>query len=148
MYLFKYHACPPVDGNSRFDLDNPQNLRLVLDEISRRIEKMKLNYAHDSAKLDVLLDMNTRDRSSGASLSQFEQDAGLVLNVLAGTDMITRHYYEVYPKYRPMLDMVNNLAKIVPASLRIVFGEELPSDVKTAFPYASVLFADYAAAYG
>ena len=148
LYLFQHHACPPVDGNAKYDLDDEENRKALGKAIGKRLKSLMPAIADPSSKMQAVIDMVASDSRLRHQLHQSEQDAGLVVMVIAGMDMIARHYYELYPKYQPMLEMVNNLAKIGPNGLRIVFGDDLPTEVREQFNYAARLWDDNRAAYG
>jgi hypothetical protein len=60
--------------------------------------------------------------------------------MLGIVDMIARHYYDLYPQYKPLFEMVNQLAKICPTGVQVIFGDDLPVEVRRAFPHFSSLF--------
>lgn len=57
-------------------------------------------------------------------------------------NLISRIYYEDYPKYQPLYDMVNNLAKTCCTGAAQTIGTDLPPEVVKTWPYFSQIFED------
>jgi hypothetical protein len=57
-------------------------------------------------------------------------------------NLITRLYYEDYPKYQPLYEMVNNLAKTCCTGAAQTIGADLPPEVVETWPYFSRIFEE------
>lgn len=55
---------------------------------------------------------------------------------------ITRVYYQDYPKYKPLYDMVDSLAKTCCSGAAQTIGPNLPVEVVKTWPYFSRIFED------
>ena len=63
--------------------------------------------------------------------------------IINNIDMLARHYYELYPKCKPMFEMINGLVKICPTGFKVVFGDDLPVDIRRVFPHFSIIFEQH-----
>ena len=71
------------------------------------------------------------------------EDAALCSAVAINSiNLITRLYYEDYPKFQPLFEMVDNLAKICCTGAAQTIGEDLPADVVDTWPYFSRIFEE------
>lgn len=140
MYLFQHNACPPQDGAEKVDLTNEKNRAELVAEIVIRIDQLGLSDAGGEDKAQIMMNMAQADLSNADNIYTAHADAGMVLSVLNMIDMLGRHYYELFPDYKPMLEMINQLAKICPTGMQVIFGDDLPVEVRRAFPHFSSLF--------
>ena len=140
MYLFQHNACPPQDGAEKINLTNEKSRAELVAEIVGRIDQLGLFDADGEHKSQILIDMVQADVSNADNISTAQADAGMVLTTLNIIDMLGRHYYELYPEYKPMFEMINQLAKICPKGMQVIFGDDLPVEVRRAFPHFSSLF--------
>ena len=140
MYLFQHNACPPQDGAEKVDLTNEKNRAELVAEIVGRVDQLSLFDADGEHKSQILKDMVQADLSDSDSISTAQSDAGMILTTLNVIDMLGRHYYELFPEYKPMFEMINQLAKICPTGMQVIFGDDLPVEVRRAFPHFSSLF--------
>jgi hypothetical protein len=76
------------------------------------------------------------------SISPLEDAALCCALSFNSINLITRIFYEEYPKYQPLCDMVNNLAKICCTGAAQTIGADLPLEVVRTWPYFSKLFDD------
>ena len=140
MYLFQHNACPPQDGAEKVDLTNEKNRAELVAEILAKIDQLGLSDAGGEDKAQIIMDMVQADLSNPGSISTAKSDAGMILTTLNMIDMLGRHYYELFPEYKPMLEMINQLAKICPTGMQVIFGDDLPVEVRRTFPHFSSLF--------
>ena len=140
MYLFEHHACPPRDGHEEIDLTIDENRISLVKEIVENIVKLDLASAGDEEKSQLLKDMAQSALTSPSNVTQTQEEAGMILAMLNVVDMLGRHYYDLYPEYKPLFEMVNQLAKICPTGMQVIFGDDLPVEVRRAFPHFSSLF--------
>jgi hypothetical protein len=140
MYLFQYSACPPQDGQEKVDLTIEDNRTTLVEEIVSRIDLLGIAFVDGEERAEIFRDMAQSDVSNASSISVAKSDAGMILTILNIIDMLGRHYYELYPEYKPMLEMINELAKICPTGMQVIFGDDLPVEVRRSFPHFSSLF--------
>lgn len=140
MYLFENRACPPKDGEEEIDLNDEHNRNRLVIEIVGIIENLNLSDADGESISEILIEMARKEINDPDTVSLTQSNAGMLLTVLNMIDMLARHYYQIYPKYKPMLEMINQLAKICPTGMQIVFGDDLPVEVRRVFPHFSSLF--------
>jgi hypothetical protein len=140
MYLYQHQACPPPDGGENIDLGNNKNRLLLSNHIVTRIEQLDLASLDGAGKSQAIMDMVQSDINKSSSASPSEGDAGLIISILNVIDGLARHYYELYPEYKPMFEMINQLAKICPVGMKVIFGDDLPVEVRRSFPHFSSLF--------
>jgi len=140
MYLFEHHACPPKDGAEQIDLDDERNRSSLVGHIIAKIEELDLASLAGAGKSRALRDLAQSEIANSSSVTAVEGDAGMILSLLNIIDMLARHYYELYPGCKPMLELVNDLAKVCPTGMQVVFGDDLPVEVRRAFPHYSSLF--------
>jgi hypothetical protein len=57
-------------------------------------------------------------------------------------NLIARAYYEDYPQYKPLHDMVDNLARTCCTGAAQTIGPDLPSEVVRTWPYFSRIFVE------
>ncbi len=139
MYLFQHNACPPKDGEEKIDLLDESNRKALVDEIVKRIERLDLSSVDYESRSKNINDMARSDVEKSSEISQTQADAGMLITTLNIIDMLGRHYYQLYPNYKPMFEMINQLAKICPTGMSVVFGDDLPVEVRRAFPNFSSL---------
>jgi hypothetical protein len=58
------------------------------------------------------------------------------------TNWIARRYYEDFPQYKPLLEMVDNLAKTCCGGAAQTIGPDLPPEIVRTWPYFSKIFAE------
>jgi hypothetical protein len=56
-------------------------------------------------------------------------------------EMFCFNYYELYPRFEPLREMIDNGVKIIVPALNPIFGEALPDFIKLAFPRFSEHFS-------
>ena len=76
------------------------------------------------------------------ALSPIEDAALCSVVAINSINLITRLYYDVYPNYRPLLEMVDNLAKICCTGAAQTIGADLPPEVVETWPYFSRIFKE------
>ncbi len=140
MYLFSHKCCPPKDDHAKIDLENEHNRTGLVSAIVSRINALGLVDCSHEDQASILRDMAKDDVENVATTSDTESDAGMILTILNLVDMLVRHQHDLYPEYKPMLEMVNQLAKICPSGMQVIFGDDLPIEVRRTFTHFSSLF--------
>ena len=74
--------------------------------------------------------------------SPLETTALVNAHAIHAIDCIAKVYYEDFPKYRPLLEMVNNLAKSCCPGVAQTIGPNLPPEVTDTWPHFSRIFED------
>lgn len=104
---------------------------MLREKIIERIELLNfynLNYS-ERAKLIILL-------VTKKSIHSPLEDAVIALIVnLNYLDVVTKSYYQIYPKSSELLEILNTVAKTCPAGLEQAIGEKIPDTIRNIFPY-------------
>lgn len=96
---------------------------------------------HSKHTTDVLVSLVTKQNRPAM------EDAVLVtMFAIHSMNMITRFYYEEFPEFKPLYEMVNNLAKIGCSGAAQTIGADLPDEIATRWPYFARIFQDAKAA--
>ena len=120
------------------DLTAQENRDAIRSELVRIVREFRLEGCTeveiDSDRLMPVI----RDESVSAIT-----DAA-VASVLAinSINLITRLYYEKYPSYQPLFEMVDNLAKMGCTGAAQTIGEDLPPTVAKTWPYFARIFEE------
>ena len=141
MHLIQHRSFLPRSDKPRPDLDDEADRQEIVDAIIGKIEMLDLESAPENAKTGIL-GAHLEDIMRDPNLPVVEDDAGFALYIMNGINVMYRRYRELYPKYRPLYEMLNQLAKIVPGGFRVVFGDDLPPQVRKAFPHFSIMFEE------
>jgi hypothetical protein len=120
------------------DLTVKENRGAIRDDLVRIICAYELSGCSESeidgSRLMPLAKKQLRSPIEDAALC-----SALTINSI---NWITRVYYEEYPTYRPMFEMVDNLAKMCCTGAAQTIGPDLPSEVVETWPYFSRIFED------
>jgi hypothetical protein len=139
MYLFQHHACPPPDGMEKVDLNLEENRQSLAGAVVTLVHSLRLESLSSEQKAQAIVTMAQNLSLRADRLSRSENDAIMLVTVINVIDMTARHYYELYPNYQPLHELVNQMAKVCPSGLAVVFGDDLPIEVRRAFPHFSSL---------
>lgn len=129
---------PPEEGQTDLSIKNESNRTLIKNEVIRLIEAYQLKNLSLEVKTQAFEAMIQKPNKK-----QAEDAAGLIIISLNSLNMIASHYYECFPSYKPLLEMLNNLTKIVMPVLDEVFEGQLPDNLQNLFPRVEGLFKDY-----
>jgi hypothetical protein len=130
---------PPagVEG-AALDLTIKENRDAVRDELVRLIREHQLSGCTEAeiggVRLVPLAMMQPKAPVEDAAVC-----SAIAIN---SVNMITRVYYEQYPKYRPLYEMVDSLAKICCTGAAQTVGPDLPPEVVRTWPYFSQIFEE------
>lgn len=130
----------PQDGmeDSAFDLTVKKNRDAIREELVRLIREQGLTGCTEGEiggrRLVSLAMQQTRPPLEDAALC-----TAIGINSI---NLITRLYYEDYPDYQPLFEMVNNLAKIGCTGAAQTIGADLPREVVETWPYFSRIFEE------
>jgi hypothetical protein len=144
-YLSQNNACPPNDGEDEIDLLDKINRTNLMEEILLKIKGMNLADASDLERSTLTLKLSADNQNNSGKVTPIQSNAILIVFTINIIDMITRHYFSYYPKFKPMLNLVNHLEKISSSGLQVVFGDDMPIEVRRAFPHFSSLFEHHRA---
>ena len=128
----------PSVGQEPIDLTVQENRDAIRDELTRIIREYGLEGCTEMEIGGVRLVPLSKDGSK-SSLTDAALCAALAMNSING---ITRHYYELFPKYQPFLEMVDNLAKICCPGAAQTIGPDLPPEAARTWPYFSQMFEE------
>jgi hypothetical protein len=128
---------PPAEGAS-LDLTIKENRDAVREELVRLIREYQLSGCTEaeigSVRLVPIAMVQPKPAVEDAAVC-----SAIAIN---SANMITRIYYEQYPKYRPLYEMVDSLAKTCCTGAAQTIGPDLPPDVVRTWPYFSRIFQD------
>ncbi len=140
MYLYTHRACAPPDGKEKIDLSIDETRQSLVNSIIARIQSAGLEDANREERSKIINTMAKEDAANQDKISRELLDAGMLITIMNSVNEITHQYYEVYPDFQPLFELVNNLAKLVPPGLAVIFGDDLPIEIRRSFPRLSVLF--------
>lgn len=144
MYAHRFGGFPPLDGHEVLPLSIKENRDQIVQEIRGLIEKYDLI---GTKKQDEEFDLNQavqRLALDSLNHSSDARDSAVIILVTAPIiEMLSKHYYRFFPSYRPMFEMLDNIAKISMPILYTLFDEDMPVEFRQAFPYCSQMFESY-----
>lgn len=130
---------PAADkGDDALDLTVKDNRDSIRDELVRIIREHGLEGCNEAEIGGARLIPLVVDKSKSA-ITHAAVDSALAINSL---NLVTRAYYEDYPKHQPLYDMVNNLAKTCCTGAAQTIGPNLPGEVMRTWPYFSRIFEE------
>jgi len=140
-YVVQKGQIPPHQAHER----NPITLSSDVDR-SALVEKFievlnhnKLHHLDTDEKLEAI-NAIALDTLGGGKIPERIMDGALFLTTtLSFVDMIARVYYRDYPEHKPLFEMVNQLAKVIPPALDRIFDNDIPKELRETFPHVSSL---------
>lgn len=146
-YVFQHKMIPPNDGNidNSIRLDSDEDSSLLRDRFIELINNNFLARMAFEEKTQVLNHLAKDIFLSEEPPERYLDGAVFLLTTLNSADTITRVYYRDYPEYRPLLEMVNQLAKVVVPTLEVIFHNDIPNELRQVFPHVSSLIEQYRA---
>lgn len=132
-------AGPPVGmEDAALDLTVKENRDAIRNELVRLIREHRLAGCTEreigGKRLEAVARKWPRSPLEHAALC-----SALAINSI---NLITRLYYEQYPKYPPLFEMVDNLAKTCCTGAAQTIGPDLSPEVVATWPYFSRIFED------
>lgn len=128
----------PAKGQDPLDLTIKENRDAIRDELVRVIREYGLEGCREAEIGGARLIPITMDKSK-PPITDAAVCGALAINSI---NLIARTYFEDYPQYKPLHDMVNNLAKTCCTGAAQTIGSDLPSEVVRTWPYFSRIFAE------
>lgn len=135
------HKRTNAPDESSIDLTVEENRIAIRREVVRLIQEYQLmgcTEAEIGGDRLVPLSKDAQANLVGSALVTV-----LAINSIS---LISRYYYEKFPRYRPLLEMVNNLAKVCCPGAAQMIGEDLPEEVSQTWPYFARMFSEAKAA--
>ncbi len=120
------------------DLTIQDNRDAIRDELVRLIRQHQLPGCTEAEISGIRL-LPLAMEQSRTPIEDAALCSALAINSI---NLITRAYYEDYPKHRPLFEMVNNLAKTCCPGAAQTIGPDLPPEVVQTWPYFSRIFAE------
>jgi hypothetical protein len=136
MHLRQFKSCPPKLGEGAISLDEEANKKELITAITDFIDLNDLSNGDHNAVTDAIIN----SQSSGGDQSSASSSARAVISVLNMVNLLAKQYSDLYPNSKSMLKMVNQLAKICPGGMLVIFGDDPPIQVQRAFPHFSSMF--------
>lgn len=142
-YIERRGAIPARDGCEDLPLDDEDNRVAIVDAVNRIVSENNLTDLDGRSKTAFFAGKVFEFRRNPPS--GVDDAAWCIASFMNNTDMISRTYYHEFPNHKPLFEMVNTLAKIVCPGLEQVFGDDLPLEVRRAWPHLSQMFEGYRA---
>ena len=137
-YALKHKKSMPRDRwpDEGLDLTVRENRNAIRDELIRIILDYGLEGCPDKEIGGARLVPLASDQSS-PTIIDVAVSCALAINTF---NYITRLYYEEFPKFRPLYEMVDNFAKIGCSGGAQAIGTDLPPEVVRTWPYYARIF--------
>lgn len=127
----------PAQGHEPLDLKQPETRTAIRDELVRIIQDFGLEGCKELEIGGARLIPLVMDESKSA-ITDAAVTSALAINSI---NIISRYYFEEYPEFEPLREMVNELSKTCCAGAAQTFGNDLPIEVIRTWPYFSRIFA-------
>ncbi len=139
-YALRFKKTIPPAGmeDAALDLTIKENREGIGDELVDLIREHQLSGCTEAEIGGTRLIPLAMDQSK-PPLKDAALCSALAINSI---NLITRVYYEDYPKYRPLYEMVDNLAKMGCTGAAQTIGPDLPPEVVDTWPYFARIFAE------
>lgn len=128
----------PAKGQDPLDLTIEENRTAIRDELIRIITDFGLEGCKEAeiggARLIPIVSDKSKPPITDAAVC-----CALAINSI---NLIARTYYEDYPQYKPLQEMVDNLAKTCGPGAAQTIGPDLPSEAVRTWPYFSRIFSE------
>jgi hypothetical protein len=124
-YALQQKTTNPAAGDDALDLTVEENRDAIRDELVRIIREYRLEGCKEAEIGGVRLIPLVMDQSK-SSITDAAVANALAINSI---NAITRAYYEDYPQYQPLYDMVDSLAKTCCSGAAQTIGPNLPVEV-------------------
>jgi hypothetical protein len=148
MYIETYGGIIPKEGKEPLLLSVEKNRKDITFRLCELIQAHKLNQLNykynpigfNQAVREIIINNANSDDGDDAL------DAAVGILVLFPIiEHISHQYYECYPSYKHLFEMVNNIAKITMPTVFNLFDGNMPPEVRDSFPYVSQMFESYRA---
>lgn len=116
------------------------------DAIRNELVRIIHDYGLEGCKEEEIGEVRLKPLS--LELQQGKYTAVITINALAcafginNINWISRRYYEDFPQYKPLYEMVDNLAKTCCTGAAQTIGSNLPPEIVRTWPYFSKIFAE------
>ena len=130
----------PAKGNEDavIDLTLKENRDAIRQKLVHIIHQYGLEGCNETEIGAVRLIPLVKDKSK-SPITDAALRGALAINSI---NFIARTYYEDFPHYRPLYEMMDNLAKTCCAGAAQTIGADLPPDIIRTWPYFSKIFAE------
>jgi len=119
------------------DLTVGDNRTAIRGEICRLVRDCHFTSATDGESMVRAL----KERISNAETS-LEDAAAVSAMAIGAINVVARSYYQNFPKYRPLYEMLDNLAKFCCPGVAQMIGPDLPEEIVDTWPYFARMFSD------
>jgi hypothetical protein len=116
------------------------------DAIRNELVRIIHDYGLEGCKEEEISEVRLKPLS--LELQQAQSKPVITINALAcaygvnNINWIARSYYEDFPQYKPLYEMVDNLAKTCCTGAAQTIGSNLPPEIVRTWPYFSKIFAE------
>lgn len=139
-HALQFKETIPAAGaeDDALDLTTKENRDAIRDELVRIIQEYGLEGCKEAEIGGARLVPLALDQGKPA-LTDAAVASAVAINSM---NLIARTYYEEYPEYQPLHEMVDNLAKLGCTGAAQTIGPDLPPEVVRTWPYFSRIFAE------
>ena len=121
-------------NNEKLDLNQATNRMAIRDGVVTLITSRSLSSDPAGQSTDVLVSL------IGESTSVLDDAVVCTLMAIHAMNSIARFYYEDFPKYEPLREMLDNLIKIACTGAAQTLGSTLPNEIARGWPHFATLF--------
>jgi len=139
-HALQFKTTNPAIGRAddALDLTVRENRDAIRDELVRIIHEYGLEGCKEAEIGGARLVPIVMDQSKPL-ITDAAVGSAVAINSI---NLIARAYYEDYPRYKPLHDMVDNLARTCCTGAAQTIGSDLPLEVVRTWPYFSRIFAE------
>lgn len=139
-YMFSEREIMHHKDVSAVMLNDSNERESVINRINELLEEQQIAEVIDEEKSKIITTAVKEYYLSGGVIDKYTDAAwGIIVNTNM-VDLIARHYYQKYTEYRPMRELLNQLAKVTPLGISTLFGDDLPVKMRRCWPQFSSLF--------
>lgn len=144
-YVIQWGQLPPHQAyeSNPICVDDKADQNSLTELFIEVVTKNGLAHVDTDERLEAINNLAREILAPGQVPERIMDGVLFLLTSLNSVDTIARIYYRDFPEYRPLFDMVNQLAKIVPPALDRIFKDDVPTELREAFPQVSGLIEQY-----
>jgi hypothetical protein len=121
-------------NNEQLDLNDAANRTAIREGVVNLINTRALSGDASGQSTDTIISL------LGKSTSVLDDAVACTLMAIHAMNSIARFYYEDFPKYEPLREMLDNLAKTACTGAAQTLGSDLPGEIEQGWPHFSKLF--------
>jgi hypothetical protein len=144
-------TCLGTNGSVKFsdgqivDFNNREQCDHVLSAVQVVVENLRLGdlppYTIHAINDRARLVHDLINESTYEQIGPIKETAQGIVEGINVHEMFCFNYYELYPRFEPLREMIDNGVKVIVPALDPIFVEALPDFIKLAFPRFSEHFS-------